>query len=95
MHFYSFFRYASLFFIAAVENDSNELLILELIQRFVETLDRNYGNVCELDLIFNFNQAYWILDEMICGDGQIQEIGIRAILNTIPDESSNGKPFNL
>ena len=34
-------------------------------QHFVETLDQYFGNVCELDLIFNFDRAYNILDECI------------------------------
>lgn len=50
-------RYASLYFVAGVSNDSNELLVLEIIHRFVEVLDRYFGNVCELDLIFNFNKV--------------------------------------
>jgi AP-1 complex subunit sigma 1/2 len=28
-------------------------------------LDRYFGNVCELDLIFNFHKAYYILDELL------------------------------
>lgn len=35
----------------------------QIIQHFVEILDRYFGNVCELDLIFNFHKAYYILDE--------------------------------
>lgn len=31
----------------------NELAILEFIHCLVETLDRFFGNVCELDLMFN------------------------------------------
>ena len=31
----------------------------------------NYGQVCELDLIFNFHKAYYILDEvLLCGEQQ-------------------------
>jgi hypothetical protein len=50
-------RYASLFFVAGVENDANELMVLEILHRYVEVLDRYFGNVCELDLIFNFNKV--------------------------------------
>lgn len=28
-------------------------------------LDRYFGNVCELDLIFNFHKAYYVLDELL------------------------------
>ncbi|KDQ29377.1 hypothetical protein PLEOSDRAFT_1038684 [Pleurotus ostreatus PC15] len=54
-------RYASLFFVCGVGADDNELITLEIIHRYVEILDRYFGNVCELDLIFNFDQAYAVL----------------------------------
>lgn len=56
-------RYASLYFCVGVDPTDNELITLETIQHFVEILDRYFGNVCELDLIFNFHKAYYILDE--------------------------------
>ena len=53
--------------------------MLETIHHFVEVLDRYFGNVCELDLIFNFHKAYHILDELlICGE--LQEPSKKAIL---------------
>jgi len=65
-------RYASLYFIACVDPDDNELIVLETIHHFVEVLDRYFGNVCELDLIFNFHKAYHILDElMMAGELQV------------------------
>ncbi len=54
-------RYASLFFIAGIDLDDNELISLEIIHRYVEILDKWFLNVCELDIIFNFSQAYSIL----------------------------------
>jgi AP-1 complex subunit sigma 1/2 len=65
-------RYASLFFIACVDKNDNELIVLEQIHLFVEVLDRYFGNVCELDIIFNFHKAYYILDELFIG-GHLQE----------------------
>ena len=50
-------RYASLYFIACVSGDDNELMTLEIIHHFVEVLDRYFGNVCELDIIFNFHKV--------------------------------------
>lgn len=38
-------RYASLFFIAGVDGEENELLVLEVLHRYVETLDRYFENV--------------------------------------------------
>ena len=54
-------RYASLYFICIVDKDDNELLILEIIHHFVEILDKYFGNVCELDLIFNFHKVVLVL----------------------------------
>jgi AP-1 complex subunit sigma 1/2 len=91
-------RYASLYFVAGVEAEDNELITLEvrccqhahmsialqpiaprpnclhfllsstkrvdvtrllqIIHHFVEVLDRYFGNVCELDLIFNFHKVW-------------------------------------
>ncbi|KAJ2872419.1 hypothetical protein H4R27_002707 [Coemansia aciculifera] len=67
-------KYASLYFIAGIDLDDNELLTLEIIHRYVEVLDRSFGNVCELDLIFHFQKAYFILDEMVMA-GELQESG--------------------
>jgi AP-1 complex subunit sigma 1/2 len=58
-------RYASLYFLCGVDASDNELITLEIIHHFVEVLDRYFGNVCELDLIFNFHKAYYILDELL------------------------------
>ncbi|KAJ0904052.1 putative adaptor protein complex, sigma subunit [Helianthus annuus] len=55
-------RYAGLYFCMCVNHEDNELEILEIIQYFVETLNRYFGSVCELDLIFHFHQTYYILE---------------------------------
>ena len=51
------FSYASLYFLVCVDPGDNELVTLEVIHHFVEVLDRYFGNVCELDLIFNFHKV--------------------------------------
>lgn len=45
--YFTFFfsRYASLYFCCAVENQDNELLTLEIVHRYVELLDKYFGNV--------------------------------------------------
>mmetsp|Transcript_25761 Transcript_25761/g.43179 ORF Transcript_25761/g.43179 Transcript_25761/m.43179 type:complete len:145 (+) Transcript_25761:433-867(+) len=58
-------RYASLFFLVGVDGEENELSILEFIHSIVETLDRYFGNVCELDIMFHIDKAHFILDEMV------------------------------
>jgi AP-1 complex subunit sigma 1/2 len=77
-----FKRYASLYFAACIEKDDNELIVLDVIHHFVEVLDRYFSNVCELDLIFNFHQAYFILEEMIIG-GFIMESSKKQALKMI------------
>ncbi|XP_024618905.1 AP-1 complex subunit sigma-3 [Neophocaena asiaeorientalis asiaeorientalis] len=77
-------RYASLYFCCAVENQDNELLTLEIVHRYVELLDKYFGNVCELDIIFNFEKAYFILDEFIIG-GEIQETSKKSAVKAIED----------
>lgn len=72
-------RYASLYFVACVDIDDNELIVLEQIHLFVEVLDKYFGNVCELDIIFNFHKAYYILDEMFIG-GHLQETSKAEVL---------------
>lgn len=75
-------RYASLYFVAAIEPDDNELITLEMIHRYVELLDKYFGNVCELDIIFNFEKAYYILNELVIG-GEIQETSKKRVIAAI------------
>ena len=73
-------RYASLFFIVCVDAEDNELITLEMIHLYVEVLDRYFGNVCELDIIFNFHKAYYILDEIFVG-GELCESSKKEVLS--------------
>lgn len=87
-------RYASLFFVIGVNSDDNELIGLEIIHRFVEQMDKLYGNVCELDIIFGFDKAYHILDELLI-DGYLQESSKREVLKRVnqQDELENMDEF--
>ncbi|CAN6631764.1 AP-1 complex subunit sigma-1 [Trichomonascus vanleenenianus] len=80
-------RYASLFFVAGIDSDDNELLTLEIIHRYVEQMDKYYGNVCELDIIFNFQKAYYILDELLIA-GELQESSKRDVLRRIGQQDA-------
>eukprot|EP00217_Crustomastix_stigmatica_P006601 CAMPEP_0183793816 /NCGR_PEP_ID=MMETSP0803_2-20130417/3458_1 /TAXON_ID=195967 /ORGANISM="Crustomastix stigmata, Strain CCMP3273" /LENGTH=156 /DNA_ID=CAMNT_0026038203 /DNA_START=233 /DNA_END=703 /DNA_ORIENTATION=+ len=80
-------RYASLYFCMAVDPDDNELITLEEIHHYVEILDRYFGNVCELDLIFNFHKAYHILDEVFIG-GQLQETSKKMIARLVSEQDA-------
>ncbi|KAK2193067.1 hypothetical protein NP493_17g02002 [Ridgeia piscesae] len=75
-------RYASLYFCCCVEESDNELLALEVIHRYVELLDKYFGSVCELDIIFNFEKAYFMLDELVLG-GEVQETSKKNVLKAI------------
>lgn len=80
-------RYASLFFIAGCASDDNELITLEIVHRYVEQMDKYYGNVCELDIIFNFQKAYFILDELLLA-GEMQESSKKNVLRCIGQQDS-------
>ena len=75
-------RYASLFFIVGCSSTDNELITLEIVHRYVEQMDKYYGNVCELDIIFNFQKAYFILDELLLA-GEMQESSKKSVLRTV------------
>merc|ERR1712196_243305 len=75
-------RYAGLFFTIGVDTNDNELAYLETIHLFVELLDSYFSNVCELDIVFNFNKVYSILDEYMLA-GEIEETSKREILDRV------------
>jgi hypothetical protein len=80
-------RYASLFFIAGADSTDNELITLEIIHRYVEQMDKYYGNVCELDIIFSFTKAYYILDELLLA-GELQESSKKNVLRCISQQDA-------
>ena len=80
-------RYASLYFVFAVDADDNVLLALEKIQRFVEILDGYFGNVCELDLIYQFTKAYYVLDEVFVA-GEMQESSKRLVARLVNEQDA-------
>lgn len=65
-------KYASLYFVFCIDLWENELGTMEFIHLFVETLDKFFGSVCELDVVYNFYKVYAVLDE-ICIGGEIIE----------------------
>mmetsp|Transcript_37959 Transcript_37959/g.97978 ORF Transcript_37959/g.97978 Transcript_37959/m.97978 type:complete len:143 (-) Transcript_37959:1152-1580(-) len=75
-------RYASLFFIAAVDAEENELGTLEFIHCLVETLDKYFENVCELDIMFHLEKTHYIVDEMVL-NGCIVEANKTNVLGPI------------
>jgi AP-3 complex subunit sigma len=79
-------HYATLYFIFAVDSQESDLGILDLIQVFVEALDKCFENVCELDLIFHSDRVHYILDEMIMA-GMVLETNIHNIMASVSEQS--------
>lgn len=63
------------------------MITLEIVHRYVEQMDKYYGNVCELDIIFNFQKAYFILDELLIA-GEMQESSKKNVLRVIGAQDS-------
>ncbi|CAD6207266.1 unnamed protein product [Miscanthus lutarioriparius] len=80
-------RYASLYFCMCIDPADNELETLQIIHHYVEILDRYFGNVCELDLIFNFHKAYFILDEILIA-GELQESNKKSVLRLVTTQDA-------
>uniref|UniRef100_A0A1I7ZLS8 Clat_adaptor_s domain-containing protein n=1 Tax=Steinernema glaseri TaxID=37863 RepID=A0A1I7ZLS8_9BILA len=78
-------HYATLYFVFCVDSSESELGILDLIQVFVETLDRCFENVCELDLIFHVDKVHHILSELVMG-GMVLETNMNEILTRIQEQ---------
>ncbi|XP_040583730.1 AP-3 complex subunit sigma-2 isoform X2 [Lepeophtheirus salmonis] len=79
-------HYATLYFVFCVDSSESELGILDLIQVFVETLDKCFENVCELDLIFHMDKVHFILNELVMG-GMVLETNMTEILQRIEEQS--------
>ncbi|XP_077630386.1 AP-3 complex subunit sigma-2 [Crocuta crocuta] len=75
-------HYATLYFVFCVDSSESELGILDLIQVFVETLDKCFENVCELDLIFHMDKVHYILQEVVMG-GMVLETNMNEIVAQI------------
>jgi len=70
------------------------LALLDLIQVYVEALDRLFENVCELDLIFNFETLHAVLAEMIVG-GVVVETGLDKVVDGVRSQGRVAKrPVN-
>jgi hypothetical protein len=77
-------RYAGLFFSLCIDVNDNELVHLESIHLFVELLDQYFGNVCELDLVFNFHKVYQMVDEFYLA-GEVQETSKQVIMSRMAE----------
>ncbi len=76
-------RYASLYFIMGVDiEDENEQMYYAFIHNIVETFDKYFESVCELDIMYNIEKAHYILEEMI-QNGHIIENNRNIILGPL------------
>lgn len=67
------------------------LALIDLIQVFVEALDRMFQNVCELDLIFGYETMHATLSEMIVGGVVIETNLDKIVAGVKAQEGSRGK----
>ncbi|RVW51846.1 AP-3 complex subunit sigma [Vitis vinifera] len=79
-------HYATLYFVFVFDSSENELAMLDLIQVLVETLDKCFKNVCELDIVFNYSKLHTILDEIIFG-GQVLETSSAEVMKAVEEIS--------
>lgn len=75
-------HYATLFFVFLVDGSESELGILDLIQVFVEALDQRFENVCELDIVFHYDEVNYILDEIVMA-GMVLETNLTEIMSCV------------
>ena len=80
------YKRQTLYFVFAVDTQESDLGILDLIQVFVEALDKCFENVCELDLIFHSDKVMYVLDEIIMA-GMVLETNIVHILQSVQDQN--------
>ncbi|GAA5827537.1 hypothetical protein JCM5353_001362 [Sporobolomyces roseus] len=83
-------HYATLYFAFVVDQSESELGILDLIQVFVESLDRCFENVCELDLIFHFDDVHTLLNCIITG-GLVLDTSLESIQSNFKLQKSAKK----
>lgn len=80
-------HYATLYFVFIVDDQESELGILDLIQVFVECLDKCFTNVCELDLVFGWQVLQTVLEEIVQG-GMVIDTNISRIVAAVDAANS-------
>ncbi|XP_015750860.1 PREDICTED: AP-3 complex subunit sigma-2-like, partial [Acropora digitifera] len=87
-------HYATLYFVFCVDSSESELGILDLIQVFVETLDKCFENVCELDLIFHMDKVCSIFQRKFnrAGISAAPQRAMSAVRNISPNLHNIPKP---
>ncbi|VDO06182.1 unnamed protein product [Rodentolepis nana] len=83
-------QYSTIYVIFCIDLSESELGVLDLIQVFVDLLDRTFENVCELDIIFNSDKVHFLLNELVCG-GIVLETNCAEILRRMQEQDQIGK----
>jgi len=79
-------HFVTLYFVFCVDSSESELGILDLIQVFVEILNKCFEKVCELDLIFHMDKVHYILNELVMG-GMVVDTNKAEIIARVQDQS--------
>jgi AP-3 complex subunit sigma len=87
-------HYATLYFIVISTSTESPLALLDLIQVFVQALDGLFENVCELDLIFNFETLHATLGEMIVG-GVVIETQLDQVVKGVKAQGRVAKRLDI
>lgn len=61
----------------------NEFMIYEFLQVFVETLNLYFGNVCELDILYQADKVFMVLEEMVNSSGCIVNTNPRLVVDAV------------
>lgn len=80
-------HYATLYFVVVADINESELGILDLIQVFVQILNKCFKDVCELDLVFHWQVLQTALEEMVQA-GMVIDCNMDNIMSAI--DSMNG-----
>eukprot|EP00800_Vazella_pourtalesii_P018026 TRINITY_DN5680_c0_g1_i1.p1 TRINITY_DN5680_c0_g1~~TRINITY_DN5680_c0_g1_i1.p1 ORF type:complete len:207 (-),score=57.89 TRINITY_DN5680_c0_g1_i1:244-864(-) len=86
-------QYATLYFVVCADCSESELGILDMIQVLVETLDKCFESVCELDFIFHMDKVHFVLDEVIMG-GLVLETNQADVMAELDEQTKVRKSEN-
>ncbi|KII70090.1 AP-1 complex subunit sigma-3 [Thelohanellus kitauei] len=71
-------------FLFAADLEDNELYIIELIHRWVVVMNDYFKQLCELDIMYNFEKCQFLLDELVIG-GELQELDREIVVQNAQD----------
>lgn len=85
-------QYATLYFVFVVDDQELDLGILDLIQVFVECLDKCFANVCELDLVFGWQTLELVVEEIVQA-GMVIDTNVSRIVNSLDEANLQNSSF--